>query len=149
MCSVDPRMIRKVIRVEGFWNSMYAGFAPNLVRNMIVGSAELVGYFQSKQMLVQTFKMDEGLPLHVISSLMAAGSAALFGSPMDVVATRVMQPEVVRSGVSTIEFVGRMIAQGGLGSFYKGLLPNWLRLAGFNVVLWVSFENIKKYGIMT
>jgi len=34
---------------KGFFQSMYAGFAPNLVRNMVVGSAELVGYFQSKQ----------------------------------------------------------------------------------------------------
>lgn len=86
----------------------------------------------------------DGLPLHVIASLMAAASAAAFGSPMDVVATRVMQPDVVQSGVGSLEYTLTMARREGLGSFYKGFLPNWLRLAGFNVALWVSFEQIRK-----
>lgn len=53
MYSVDPRMISGIIKTEGFWASMYAGFAPNLMRNVVVGSSELVGYFQSKQVNAQ------------------------------------------------------------------------------------------------
>ena len=121
MYSVDPRMIRGIIQSEGFISGMYAGFAPNLMRNMIVGSAELVGYFQSKQTLAG-LGMQEGFLLHLTSSLMAAASAAIFGSPMDVVATRVMQPDVVRSGVSSLEYTSRMLRHEGVLSFYKGLL---------------------------
>jgi hypothetical protein len=62
---------------------------------------------------------------------------------MDVVATRVMQPDVVKSGISSLEYTLTMARREGLTSFYKGFLPNWLRLAGFNVALWVSFEQIK------
>jgi len=146
--SVSPRMIRGIIRSEGFWAGLYAGFAPNLVRNMVVGSAELVGYFHSKQMLMQHAGLAEGFPLHLASSLMAAASAALLGSPMDVVATRVMQPDVVRSGVSSFAYTMNMLKQEGPLSFYKGFLPNWLRLASFNVVLWITFEQFKKWRVM-
>jgi hypothetical protein len=132
-----------MVKSEGFFNSLYAGFTPNLLRNMVVGTAELVGYFQSKQMLTG-YGVPDGLPLHVGASLLAAASAAAFGSPMDVVATRVMQPDVVKSGISWPAYTMQMVRNEGLFSFYKGFLPNWLRLAGFNVVLWVSFEQIKK-----
>ena len=57
-----------VFSPQGFWASMYAGFAPNLVRNMVVGSAELVGYFQSKQVLKTHVGMEVGpSPMHTLS----------------------------------------------------------------------------------
>lgn len=141
--SIDPRMIRGIIQAEGFWASMYAGFVPNLLRNMTVGSAELVGYFQCKQVLSDA-GLKEGLPMHLVSSLFAGACAVAFGSPMDVVATRVMQPDVVKSGVSSFHYTLDMLRREGVQSFYKGVLPNWLRLSGFNVALWLSFEQIKR-----
>ena len=58
---------------------------------MIVGSSELVAYYQTKQWLLNSMNCDDTISTHVMASGVAGLTAAVLGSPMDAVASRVMQ----------------------------------------------------------
>mmetsp|Transcript_999 Transcript_999/g.3269 ORF Transcript_999/g.3269 Transcript_999/m.3269 type:complete len:288 (-) Transcript_999:475-1338(-) len=143
--SLDPRVVNSIIRTEGFIGGLYSGFMPNLTRNLIIGSAELVAYFQGKQYLIETrgWRPDDTFT-HVMASAFAGLTAAVLGSPMDVVGTRVMQSEAVAEGISWPLYAARMLRTEGVQAFYRGFFPNWARLTSFNLVLWLTFEQIKK-----
>lgn len=142
--SVDPRIIMRIVHQEGILGGLYAGFAPNLTRNMIVGSSELVAYYQTKHYLIETMDHEDTIGTHIMASAVAGLTAAVLGSPMDAVASRVMQADVVAAGISWPAYSLRMAKEEGFMAFYKGFGFNWARLTGFNLALFVSFEQIKK-----
>tara|TARA_B100000780_G_scaffold70989_1_gene47441 strand:+ start:80 stop:1234 length:1155 start_codon:yes stop_codon:yes gene_type:complete len=141
--SIHPSTISEIVMREGFFSGLYSGFLPNVSRNCAVGGAELVGYYQSKEILLNTFQMEDATPAHVCAAFGAAFSAMVIGSPFDVLGTRLMQKEAVESGVGLIQFTKDMIKKEGVSGFYKGGSINLARLWGFNLVLWLGYENIQ------
>jgi hypothetical protein len=81
-----------------------------------------------------------------IDAGMTAGFVAtVLSNPLDVVSTRLMatrKSHAVQRG--TLETIYRMWQREGLSSFYKGFGPNMLRIGSFNVVLWLSYEQIRR-----
>ena len=77
--SIHPKTISDIVMREGFFKGLYSGFLPNVSRNCAVGGAELVGYYQSKEMLLNEFDMEDSTPVHVMASFGAAMSAMLIG----------------------------------------------------------------------
>lgn len=75
---------------------------------------------------------------------MAAGLVAtVVSNPLDVVATRMMvvKTQVKKGTLGTILDIWR---REGIGAFYSGFGPNILRIGSFNIVLWLSYEQIRK-----
>lgn len=72
---------------------------------------------------------------------MAGFTACIFGSPFDVTKTRMMAGKY--TGV--IDCVSSSYKAEGFLSFYKGFTPNFMRLASWNIVMFVSYEQIKAY----
>jgi hypothetical protein len=151
--SIHPKTVFEIIRKEGFFGGLYSGFLPNVARNCAVGGAELVGYYQSKEFLLNNVGLKDNTPTHVIASFGAALSAAIIGSPFDVVGTRLMQaPKTTSSSSVTknvkkpglLSFTREMLRNEGLKGFYKGFSMNLLRLWSFNLVLWVGYEKIQR-----
>ena len=69
----------------------------------------------------------------------------MVSSPMDVVSTRLMAVKKSQNpSAGTLETIAQMWAREGFTSFYKGFGPNVLRIGSFNVVLWTSYEQIRK-----
>jgi hypothetical protein len=66
------------------------------------------------------------------------------GSPFDVLGTRLMQKEAVLEGKGIVQFTKDIVRQEGVFGFYKGGSINLARLWGFNLTLWLGYENIKK-----
>ena len=118
--SISPTTIQEIVMREGFFAGLYSGFLPNVSRNCAVGGAELVGYYQSKEILINTFGMNDSTPAHVGASFGAAMSAMLIGSPFDVLGTRLMQAEAVAEGKGLFSFTREMLEKEGIGGFYKG-----------------------------
>lgn len=81
--SGDPRTVMALVRREGLFRGLYAGFWPNVFRNSIVGSSEMVAYSQCKRLLVTNLEMGENnSSTHLASAFGAGLTAALLGSPM-------------------------------------------------------------------
>ena len=65
----------------------------------------------------------------------------IVGSPVDVLKTRLMN---MPPGESAVKMVTGMVANEGVKGFYKGFTANFLRLGGWNVAMFLTFEQVKK-----
>lgn len=74
---------------------------------------------------------------------MGAGFVAVcFGSPVDVLKTRLMNATPGQpTGVFTV--IGNMLKNEGPLAFYKGFTVNFLRIGSWNVVMFLVLEQIK------
>lgn len=118
---------RDIIRTEGFLGGLYAGYFPNLVRNTIISACEIVTYDVAKN----TYK-DLGVPdgpgLHMLAGVSAGLVATTLGSPMDVVSTRIMVNKQKGHTSGMVDTCRQMLLKEGVGSFYQGFTPNFLRI---------------------
>jgi len=129
--------------ITGFWK----GVGPNIVRNAVINAAELATYDQVKTFVLKSGFKDD-IPTHLGCSLTAGFVATVCGSPVDVVKTRVMNQKVQADGSryyrSMPHAFVRMMREEGPFGFYKGFWPNFIRIGSWNVIMFMSKEQIVK-----
>ena len=87
--------------------------------------------------------MKDGVMCHILCACGAGTTACVFGSPVDVLKTRVMNaPKGLYS--SPIDCLIKTFKTEGFGAFYKGFVPNCVRLSSWNVVMFLTLEQLKK-----
>lgn len=123
---------------RGLWK----GTLPNVSRNAIVNVAEIVCYDMVKQSILNTGLLNDGIPCHFTAALGAGLCTTIVASPVDVVKTRFMNsgPGEYKGA---IDVAGKMLFQEGFMSFYKGFIPSFSRLVSWNIVLWLTYEQLK------
>jgi solute carrier family 25 (mitochondrial uncoupling protein), member 8/9 len=134
----------KIVRQEGVLG-LWTGYGPNLARNCVVNATELVAYDQTKQTLLSTFHMQDGIAAHIVSGLSAGLAATLLGSPVDVVKTRVMNAAKDGSAPykGPLDCAAWMLRTQGPAAFYSGFIPNFARIGSWNIVTWVTLEQLR------
>lgn len=135
----------RIAKEEGV-QGLYKGYTANLLRNSIISATEMVSYDQAKAAILQAGFAD-GIGVHLASGLTAGLAATVLGSPWDVIGTRLMAPKAkgeAKQVKGLFPFIGHMLRTEGIGAFYKGFVPNFARIGSFNIVLWLSYEQIKK-----
>ncbi|XP_070834901.1 mitochondrial brown fat uncoupling protein 1 isoform X1 [Chaetodon auriga] len=90
----------------------------------------------------------DNLPCHFVSAFGAGFVTTVIASPVDVVKTRYMNspPGQYKSAINC---AWTMLTKEGPTAFYKGFVPSFLRLGSWNVVMFVSFEQIKRAMMVT
>ena len=88
--------------------------------------------------------MKEGLHTHSICALGAGFVACVVGSPVDVLKTRMMN-KTPGQPTNVFSIISWTLSNEGPGAFYKGFTANFARLGSWNLIMFVTFENIKKY----
>ena len=73
---------------EGGIPNFWTGWGPNVIRNSVINASELAAYDQYKQIALGY--MRDGIPCHVVCATFAGITAVIFGSPVDVLKTRLM-----------------------------------------------------------
>lgn len=87
--------------------------------------------------------LKDGIPLHLTCACMAGLTACVVGSPVDVLKTRVMNaPAGMYS--NPLDCAVKTFKNEGFFAFYKGFGPNVVRLAGWNCVMFLTLEQVKK-----
>ncbi|XP_074574448.1 mitochondrial uncoupling protein 1-like [Curcuma longa] len=129
-----------IVRQEGV-GALWTGIGPNIARNAIINAAELASYDQVKQTILKIPGFTDNVFTHLLSGLGAGFFAVCIGSPVDVVKSRMMGDSAYRSTIDC--FVKTMKNEGPL-AFYKGFLPNFGRLGSWNVVMFLTLEQVKK-----
>ena len=122
--------------VGGLW----IGLVPNIMRNSIINAAELASYDQFKQIAVQNWGMNPAAKTtHIFCAFSAGFVAVCFGSPVDVLKTRMMN---ATPGMPTGFFgiINHMVMKEGILSFYKGFQANFMRLGSWNVAMFLTLE---------
>jgi len=129
-------------RQEGVVGGLYRGTVPNIGRNCIINVGETVVYDAVKDSLTSGGHMRDGIPCHLASAVVAGVTATFVASPVDVVKTRFMNaPRGRYSGV--LACARQTALKEGAGAFYRGFRASCLRLVSWNIVLWLSYEQLK------
>ncbi|XP_063994696.1 dicarboxylate carrier SLC25A8-like [Diachasmimorpha longicaudata] len=124
--------------VPGLWR----GTIPNVARNAIVNVAEIVCYDILKESILHHEIMPDGIMCHFTAATGAGLCTTIVASPVDVVKTRYMNsgPGEYRGAMDAAM---KMLTQEGFLAFYKGFIPSFSRLVSWNIVLWLTYEQLK------
>ncbi|XP_028658584.1 mitochondrial brown fat uncoupling protein 1 [Erpetoichthys calabaricus] len=133
----------KTIFLEEGVRGLWKGTLPNITRNAIVNCAELVTYDIIKEAILKHNLMTDNLPCHFVSAFGAGFCTTVVASPVDVVKTRYMNSPPGQY-TSAINCAWRMLTREGPTAFYKGFVPSFLRLGSWNIVMFVSYEQLKR-----
>ncbi|CAI9617591.1 unnamed protein product [Staurois parvus] len=138
---------KTIARGEGM-RGLWKGTLPNVTRNAIVNCTELVTYDLIKEALLNHKLMTDNLPCHFVSAFGAGFCTTVIASPVDVVKTRYMNspPGQYKSALNCS---WTMLTKEGPTAFYKGFVPSFLRLGSWNIVMFVSYEQIKRAMMMS
>eukprot|EP00892_Ulva_mutabilis_P002082 jgi/Ulvmu1/11875/UM081_0033.1 len=130
-----------IIAKEEGMAALWTGLAPNVARNAIVNATELATYDQFKQSLLAA-GMADGISTHILAGLGAGFAAVCVGSPVDVVKSRMMGAAPGQYA-HIFDCFYQTATKDGLLAFYKGFLPNFGRLGSWNVIMFLTLEQVK------
>ncbi|XP_067889472.1 dicarboxylate carrier UCP2-like [Heterodontus francisci] len=133
------KTIAKEEGIRGLWK----GTLPNIARNAIVNCTELVTYDLIKDLLMKNGLLSDNLPCHFSSAIGAGFCTTIIASPVDVVKTRYMNSAPGQYN-SALNCAVTMFTKEGLTAFYKGFMPSFLRLGSWNIVMFITYEQLKR-----
>ncbi|XP_075216056.1 dicarboxylate carrier UCP2-like isoform X1 [Lycorma delicatula] len=134
-----------IFRQEGL-PGLWKGTMANAVRNSIVNVAEIVVYDTVKEAIIMKGIMRDNIYCHFSTATIAGLSATFVASPVDVIKTRYMNsPKGQYKGA--FDCAIKTLKKEGLFAFYKGFVPSFCRIATWNIVVWVTFEQLKSVMI--
>ncbi|CAH2225759.1 mitochondrial uncoupling 3 [Pelobates cultripes] len=137
----------KTIAKEEGLKGLWKGTFPNITRNAIVNCAELVTYDLIKEAILKQSLMTDNLPCHFVAAIGAGFCATVVASPVDVVKTRYMN-STPGQYKNALNCAFTMMVKEGSTAFYKGFVPAFLRLGSWNIVMFVSYEQLKRAMMM-
>ncbi|KAG6403610.1 hypothetical protein SASPL_135836 [Salvia splendens] len=114
---------------------------PNIARNATVNAAELASYDQVKETILKIPGFTDNVLTHILAGLGAGFFAVCIGSPIDVVKSRMMGDSVYKG---TVDCFFKTLKTEGLFAFYKGFLPNFGRLGSWNVIMFLTLEQVRQ-----
>ncbi|XP_077240580.1 mitochondrial substrate carrier family protein isoform X2 [Tasmannia lanceolata] len=83
------REMRRIVSEEGM-KALWKGVGPATARAAALTASQLATYDESKQALIRLTPLEEGFPLHLISSATAGTVGTLVTAPVDMIKTRLM-----------------------------------------------------------
>uniref|UniRef100_A0A3Q4I439 Mitochondrial brown fat uncoupling protein 1-like n=1 Tax=Neolamprologus brichardi TaxID=32507 RepID=A0A3Q4I439_NEOBR len=123
--------------------AVLTGCLPNITRNAIVNCSELVTYDIMKELILKYNLMTDNMPCHFTAAFAAGFCTTIVASPVDVIKTRFMN-SVPGQYSGAVNCAITMLIKEGPTAFYKGFVPSFLRLGSWNIVMFVSYEQIKR-----
>ncbi|XP_064551630.1 mitochondrial uncoupling protein Bmcp [Drosophila montana] len=140
--------------VRGLWR----GVGPTAQRAVVIASVELPVYDFCKLQLMSAF--GDQVANHFVSSFIASLGSAVASTPIDVIRTRLMNQRhvtVLNGGLATaaaspaklysgsLDCAVQTIRNEGLFALYKGFIPTWVRMGPWNIIFFITYEQLKKY----
>ncbi|XP_037750195.1 kidney mitochondrial carrier protein 1 isoform X3 [Chelonia mydas] len=118
-------------------------------RAAIVVGVELPVYDLTKKHIIMSGLMGDTVYTHFLSSFTCGLAGALASNPVDVVRTRMMNQRKFRDGThsgykGTLDCLLQTWRYEGFFALYKGFWPNWLRLGPWNIIFFLTYEQLKK-----
>lgn len=158
---VKEDMVQAFINIykqEGL-RGLWRGVVPTAQRAAVVAGVELPSYDLCKRMIVQSGYLGDTKATHFIASFIAGLAGAVASTPIDVVKTRMMNQKKLRSSVvmasntaavnpaiysSSLDCLLQTVRTEGVTALYKGFIPTWVRLGPWNIIFFMTYEQMKK-----
>ena len=133
---------------EGGVKGLWKGWLPNVQRAGFVNLGELATYDAAKQTLLHSGYFDDTVWCHAASSGISGFVSALVSSPADVMKSRLMANMVKENGEpmyrGMIDCLNKTVKKEGVLSLWKGFMPAWTRLAPWQLIFWLSYEELRR-----
>ncbi|CAG9567618.1 unnamed protein product [Danaus chrysippus] len=143
------RCFMEMYRVEGV-RGLWRGVGPTSQRAALIAAVELPVYDGCKRRL--TPALGDSPLNHLASSALASLGSAVASTPLDVIRTRLMNQRKVKNASSnsqvkiykgTVDCLVQTIRNEGFLALYKGFVPTWLRMGPWNIIFFVTYEQLK------
>ncbi|XP_008426688.1 brain mitochondrial carrier protein 1 isoform X1 [Poecilia reticulata] len=134
-----------IYQTEGT-RGLWRGVIPTAQRAAIVVGVELPFYDVTKKHLLRSGLVGDTILTHFMSSFTCGLAGAIASNPVDVIRTRMMNQRVVSGSPmykGTLDGVMQTWSNEGFFALYKGFWPNWLRLGPWNIIFFITFEQLK------
>lgn len=143
----------KVLYAQNGFVGMWRGWQPSCQRAALVQLGDLTSYDYFKHKII-SFGFEDGPTTHAMASGGAGLVAAFFGTPADVIKTRMMNQDIGPDGKGlqykgSIDCLKQAVSKEGALSLYKGFVPSWIRMAPWSLVYFLTFEQLRKGAGMT
>jgi len=132
----------QIYRKEGV-HGLWKGMMPNAGRNAIVNVSEIVCYDLVKEAILRRNLMSDNIPCHFVSAVVAGFCATVCASPVDVIKTRYIN-SAAGTYSGAMDCAVQTFLREGSPAFYKGFMVSFSRLVSWNIVMWISYEQLKK-----
>lgn len=146
--------------IQGLWR----GVCPTAQRAGVIVGVELPIYDMCKHYFIQMNILPDNTTNHFLSSFISSLGGAIASTPLDVIRTRLMNQRKLKilpaasapatsGGVlpsarlynGTVDCLLQTVKNEGPLALYKGFIPTWLRLGPWNIIFFVTFEQLKKF----
>eukprot|EP00512_Aurantiochytrium_limacinum_P002175 CAMPEP_0171494120 /NCGR_PEP_ID=MMETSP0958-20121227/5339_1 /TAXON_ID=87120 /ORGANISM="Aurantiochytrium limacinum, Strain ATCCMYA-1381" /LENGTH=368 /DNA_ID=CAMNT_0012027815 /DNA_START=90 /DNA_END=1200 /DNA_ORIENTATION=+ len=137
---------RKIPREEGGILALWSGSSPAILRAALVNLGELATYDAAKRNWLATGLVEDDFRCHVLSAAASGLVASFVSCPADVVKSRIMNNSKAYNGI--LDCAVRTVKAEGTLAMWKGFFPTWARLAPWQAVFWVSYEQLLRLSGM-
>ncbi|XP_022914444.1 mitochondrial uncoupling protein Bmcp [Onthophagus taurus] len=133
--------------ISGLWR----GVSPTAQRAALIAAVELPVYDFCKSHLM--IYLGNNISNHFISSFTAGFASALASTPIDVVRTRLMNQRKLKYCeqripahlyAGTLDCFVQTFKNEGIWAFYKGFVPTLFRMGPWNIIFFVTYEQLKR-----
>ncbi|CAI5744978.1 unnamed protein product [Peronospora destructor] len=137
---------RQIVKADGL-KGLYRGATASIPRVAIGSASQLATYTQAKTLVVAA-GFEDGVKVHLGSSILTGLVVTMAMNPMDVVSTRIYSQKVVNgkgklySGV--IDCIMKTLKSEGIRGFYKGWAAHYMRLGPHTIFTFLFWEEAKK-----
>lgn len=133
-----------IVRTEGV-RGLWTGLVPAVLRNSIINASELATYDTAKEAALHA-GLPDNLGTHILCGAAAGLMATIVGNPIDVVKTRVMAAGAGTgpSYTGPLDCIIKTMRHEGPAAFYQGVVPQFFRITGWNVIMFVALEQFKR-----
>ncbi|CAE6459292.1 unnamed protein product [Rhizoctonia solani] len=129
----------------GGLRALWRGTSATVTRGAIVTVAQIGSYDHFKQVIKSHRFMDEGIPLHLTSSLLAGLVCSIASNPVDVIKVRLMSDhERIYRGVS--DCIIKTLRKEGPLAYYKGFGMCWIRLGSHTTLTLLLYEQLRAWA---
>ncbi|XP_022088031.1 kidney mitochondrial carrier protein 1-like [Acanthaster planci] len=132
---------------RGLWR----GVVPTAQRAAVVAGVELPVYDWCKKWIIDKKWLGDTVSTHFIASFIAGFAGAVASTPIDVVRTRLMNQRNLRDHSrpqhiykNSLDCLVKTFKYEGFFALYKGFIPTWVRLGPWNIIFFITYEQMKK-----
>eukprot|EP01095_Lingulamoeba_sp_RSL-Kostka_P015313 TRINITY_DN6998_c0_g1_i1.p1 TRINITY_DN6998_c0_g1~~TRINITY_DN6998_c0_g1_i1.p1 ORF type:complete len:303 (-),score=87.01 TRINITY_DN6998_c0_g1_i1:121-1029(-) len=125
---------------------LYRGVVPTTQRAVLLTATQLTSYDHFKHTLISNNIMQEGFPLHFVSSMFAGLMSAITTSAVDNVKTRLMNQKYKGELYSgSMDCLIKTIKAEGIRGLNKGFISQWMRIGPHSITTFIVFEQLRKF----
>lgn len=122
---------------------LWSGSTPTVTRAMVVNALQVGGYEVSKRSIKNSLSLEEGVTVHILSSLVAGFVYSVATLPIDTAKTRI-QTQSGNEYRNIVQTLTRISQKEGVRSLWNGFVPYFSRCGGHTVTMFLFLEQYKK-----